>query len=310
MSALAFIIKVEEDMKSKKLIYIIIGILSIIIGITGNKFFEKDTLNKESAKTNDSLKVTFLDVGQGDCTIITCGEETMIIDGGDNSKGYFIKTYLEKYNINDIKYMVATHPDADHIGGLDVIGYNINCENVLMTNFSKETKTYEEFIKVIKDKNYNIINPVPGDEYILGDAVIRIVSPVKKYNDANNMSIGILLIHGENSFLFLGDCEEEGEMDILAEGIDIKADVYKVSHHGSSSASSIKFLEKVEPEYGVISVGEGNSYGHPHSEVLNNLRKMGVKVFRTDIQGTIIVTSDGETLKWNMDPDESWLTGK
>jgi competence protein ComEC len=137
------------------------------------------------------------------------------------------------------------------------------------------------------------------------------IAPVsEKYGDnENNYSIGVLVTYGETTFLFTGDAEEEAEEDILDTGIDIDCDVYKVAHHGSSTANTSAFLDAALPEYAVISCGEGNDYGHPHSEVLNELRTRGIKVFRTDEQGTIVATSDGKNITFNMSPDESWRSG-
>ena len=126
----------------------------------------------------------------------------------------------------------------------------------------------------------------------------------------NSWSVGVLLQNGNHRFLFTGDAEEGAEQDILQNGIDISADVYKVAHHGSNTATSQAFLDAVHPTYAVISAGEGNSYGHPHAEVLNRLRAAGVSVFRTDEQGTIVASSDGTTLTWNMSPSESWQAGE
>ena len=156
----------------------------------------------------------------------------------------------------------------------------------------------------MKNKGYKNTYQVVGETYTIGGAAFTIIAPNKEYgNDMNSWSVGVLLQNGNHRFLFTGDAEEGAEQDILQNGIDISADVYKVAHHGSNSATSQAFLDAVHPTYAVISAGEGNSYGHPHAEVLNRLRAAGVSVFRTDEQGTIVAASDGTTLTWNMSPD-------
>ena len=163
----------------------------------------------------------------------------------------------------------------------------------------------------MKNKGYKTTYPVVGETYTIGGAAFTIIAPNKEYgNDMNSWSVGVLLQNGNHRFLFTGDAEEGAEQDILQNGIDISADVYKVAHHGSNTATSQAFLDAVHPTYAVISAGEGNSYGHPHAEVLNRLRAAGVSVFRTDEQGTIVAASDGTTLTWNMSPSESWQAGE
>lgn len=269
----------------------------------------KDTGGKGGAVSND-LQVHFLDVGQGDATLITCGEDAMLIDAGGNSEGTRVQAYLESRHISGLTYLVGTHPDADHIGGLDVVLTKFDCACIFMPEFEKETKTYEDVIAAAKYKNKKITHPRAGETYPLGDAEFTILGPLRTYaSNANDASICLLLRHGDLTFLFTGDAEEEAEADMLAAGEDLKADVYKVAHHGSRTATTEPFFEAVSPEYAVISCGEDNSYGHPHAEVLNRLRAAGVKLFRTDEQGTIVVDSDGKNLTFNCSPTESWQAG-
>lgn len=256
------------------------------------------------------LTVHFIDVGQGDSTLITCGEEAMLIDAGDNDQGTKIQNYLQKRNIETLKYVICTHPDADHIGGMDVILYKFACETVFMTEEEKDTKTYREMMDTLKVKGYDRTLPVVGESFSLGDAEFTIIGPVKQGEESNDNSIAILLKHGENKFLFTGDAMQEEELDLVRGGILSGADVYKAGHHGSGTSSCKELLEAVSPAYAVISCGEGNSYGHPHAETLNAFRAMGIQVFRTDEQGSVTVTSDGKDLQWNCSPSESWQTGE
>lgn len=273
---------------------------------------EKAAKAPDTSKPEGTLEVHYIDVGQGDATLIKCGSHAMLIDGGNNNKGTTVQLYLKKQGVESLDYVIGTHPDADHIGGLDVIVYKYNCDTVIMPDYEKDTKTYQELVDVIHDKNMKITYPVVGEQYALGEAKFTIIAPNSNSygGNANDYSVAILLEYGKNRFLFTGDAEEASEAEMLTNRIDISADVYKVAHHGSRSASTQEFLNAVHPKYAVISCGEGNSYGHPHAEVLNRLRSMGVEVFRTDEQGSIIASSDGENITWNCSATDSWQSGE
>ena len=262
-------------------------------------------------RDGSTLEVHFLDVGQGDATLIRCGEAAMLIDAGNNRWGDDVRDYLEYQGIGDLDYVIGTHPDADHIGGLDVVMEAFDCGTVIMPDYEKDTQTYTDVTDVMEEKGYELTLPQVGTVYELGEAAFTIVAPNGEYGDnANDYSVGILLEHGENRFLLTGDAEEDSEADMLDNGIDLSADVLKAAHHGSRTANTEAFLERVNPEYVVISCGEGNSYGHPHAEVLNRLREMGIKVFRTDEEGTVVATSDGAGITFNVPPSESWQAGE
>lgn len=279
--------------------------------VTGNT--ETDRSSTGSAQTrevSDKLEVHFLDIGQGDCTLITCGEAAMLIDAGNNSKGTQVQAYLNSQGIEKLDYVIGTHPDADHIGGLDVVIYKFDCETILMPDEEKDTKTYDEVIDAAEAKGETIAHPEAGDTYSLGEAEFTVVAPEKDYENSNDTSICVRLQHGECSFFFAGDAEEQSEEDMIDSGLTLQSDVYKVSHHGSRTGTSEEFLEAVDPEYAVISCGEDNSYGHPHAAVLNLLRSAGVEMFRTDEQGTIAAVSDGENITFSLSPSEDWTPGE
>ncbi len=268
--------------------------------------------NDESEAFDEKLEIHFLDVKQGDCTIIKVGEHAMIIDAGNNGYGTLVKTYIQNLGIEKLDYVIGTHPDADHIGGLDVVIYNFECGKVFMPDCSKDTRTYDDVIQACKNKNYKINSPIAGESFKLGDATFTIIAPLHyDYGDNfNDCSIAIRMEYGENSFLFTGDCEEAAEADLLESDTYLDADLFKVAHHGSKTANTEEFLKAVTPKYCVVSCGEGNSYGHPQAEVLNNLRSMGVKLYRTDEQGTVVAYSDGIDITFNMSPSETWQAGE
>lgn len=255
-----------------------------------------------------SMEVHFIDVGQGDATLIICDGHAMLIDGGDNSRGTAVQLYLQSQKVTALDYVVATHPDADHIGGLDVVITKFDCGTILMTDYEKDTATYRDVVDAMAYRGYKKTEPAVGDTYDLGGASFTIVGPIDTSGSANDSSVALILQHGDNRFYFEGDAEEE-EQDILSTGISLKADVFKLGHHGSRTSNSEEMTEAVDAEYAVISVGS-NSYGHPHAQVLNRLRERGMSVFRTDEQGSIVARSDGSRITWNCSPADSWAAGE
>lgn len=291
-------------------------LLAVIALVLAAVYPVQEQLTKETGGTavsdGSTLEVHYLDIGQGDCTLIRQGDHAMLIDAGNNSKGTKVQAYLENQGIDHLDYVIGTHPDADHIGGLDVIIYKFDCGKVMMPDYSKDTRTYDDVIQAAKSKDYQITHPKAGEEYTLGEAEVTVVCPVKDNygSNANDYSIGVRVQFGENSFLFTGDAEEHSEEDMVSSGENLKADVYKAAHHGSRTANTEDFLKAVDPQYVVISCGEGNTYGHPHAEVLNRLREMEIQIFRTDDQGTIVAVSDGQTIAFNASPSDNWTPGE
>lgn len=262
------------------------------------------------ADNPDKMEVHFLDVGQGDATLITCGDHAMLIDTGDDSKGTAIQNYLQKQKITKLDYLVLTHPDADHIGGAPVVITKFEISKVFVSNFEKDNKTYQKLIQSLDDKRIKPLTSTVNSEYTLGSASITFLAPNKEYDNPNDASIALLVKNGARSFLFTGDAGEAAEADILKTKIDISADVYQVGHHGSKYSTSRALIKAINPSYAVISCAEGNTYGHPHAETLNTLRAYGVKVYRTDEQGVIVATTDGKTLSFNVPASETWKAGE
>ena len=271
------------------------------------------TSAKEEESVTGTLQVHFMDVGQGDSILVSQGEHHMLIDAGENDCGTKVQSYLNSQNVDHLDYIVGTHPDSDHIGGLDVVIYKFDCDHVLLSSYGKNTRTYDDVLMALKEKGKQPQHPVAGEQFSLGEASVTVLSPKAGADygeESNDYSIALKVIYGENSFLFTGDCEEEAENDMLFSGMDLTADVMKAAHHGSNSSNTEGFLQAVSPKSVVISCGEGNEYGHPRAEVLNNLRSMGVSVYRTDEQGTIVASSDGKEITWNTSPSDTWQAGE
>lgn len=255
------------------------------------------TESEGSGKVTGQLKVHFLDVGQADCILLQNGSSAMLIDAGNNADGKFIIDYIKKLKIKKLDYVIGTHPHEDHIGSLDKVISTFNIGKVLMPKVTASTHSFEDVIRTIKSKGLKITTPVAGSEFQFGDCKCSILAPNStSYEDINNYSIVLKVSFGKTSFLFTGDAENISEDQILAGKYDLKADVLKVGHHGSNSSSSARFLKAVSPEYAIISVGKDNDFGHPSSKTLKRLASADVKVYRTDKDGTIVVSSDGSTI--------------
>ncbi len=249
------------------------------------------------------LKVHFIDVDQGDAILIDANGHYMLIDAGQNDKGATVVKYLNKLGIKKLDYVIATHPHNDHIGGIDTVIDAFPINNLIMPAVTIDSETYQDVLNAIEAKKVKTTKAKVGNKYNLGDASFIIISPNGTgYDSLNDYSVGIKLTYGANSFLLAGDIQETSEKEMLENGIDLSADVLKLSHHGSSTSNKNSFLDKVDPEYAVISVGTGNKYEHPHSETMQAMKDRAVNVYRTDEQGTIIFTSDGSAITVNAEP--------
>ena len=249
------------------------------------------------------LEVHFIDVGQGDSVLVIEGENVMLIDTGDTSSESkdAISDYLEKESITEIDYLILTHPDSDHIGGAPMVIESFNVVNCIMPDVVKDTKIYENTLIALDEQDVNVIAAESGAQYALGDADFKVLAPnSESYSDWNDYSVVIKLVYGARSIMFTGDAHVESEEEILAvySDAELDCDVLKVGHHGSDTSSGEDFLSAVSPLYAVISCGEGNKYGHPHGVTLEKLEDFGVTVYRTDLSGTIVLTTDGTELNF------------
>lgn len=298
-------------MKKRKFLKIFILVLILLAGsiFLREYFAEKQEEQYKLTGKEGKMEVHFLDVGQGDATLIIQDGKYMLVDGGDNLHAWKLLSDLIYLGVDHLEYIIATHPDMDHIGGLDLILEYFSCDQVLLSECEKDTYSYNAFRTAMEERNIQPTIPKVGDVYRFGTAEFTILAPEKSYEEINDNSIAFQLVHGKNRFLFTGDAQGESELDMLKERELLETDVYKVAHHGSRSSSTELFLLTANPDYAVISCGEGNDHGHPHSGVLNRLRLLGTKVFRTDEQGTIVAVSDGAEITFNMPPSESWQAG-
>ena len=244
------------------------------------------------------LAVLFIDVGQADSALIYLSTgETMLIDAGESPGADAIREELDERRITDIDILVATHPHADHIGGMRTLIEHYDIGQVLMPDMEIQSAVYKNLMDVINSRGIPVNEAYAGYEFYLGNARCTVVSPdADADKDANNESVVIFLDFFDSEFLFTGDMENWAETRVLDAYYYVDADVLKVAHHGSSTSSSQAFLDAVTPQYAVISCGRDNKYGHPHQETLERLEAAGAKVYRTDEAGDILFFSDGQTL--------------
>lgn len=288
----------------KKLRYLIM-MLCVLLSLSGCSSSTLSTLHEEIGSTQTSastgnlspLKVHYIDVGQGDSELLQCKGVNILIDTGESDQATNLIAYLEKQGVKQIDHLFLTHPHTDHMGAAVKVMEHFPVKNVYLTNRTHTTVAYRKLIETIKNKNINRIQAKAGLSISFAKNLKgKILAPNKKYEDINASSIVMKVSYGKNSFLFTGDATVETEMDILNDGYDVSSDVYKVSHHGSSTSNSSSFLNAVNPSICVIEVGKNNSYGHPHKEIKERLNQMDTKVYRTDLNGSIVITSNGKKL--------------
>jgi competence protein ComEC len=249
-----------------------------------------------------ALKLHFIDVGQADSILVqTPSGKVMLVDAGNNADGETVVSYLKSQGVKKIDVLVGTHPHEDHVGGMDTVIYAFLVGKIYMPRATTTTKTYEDVVNAITAKGLKIAIAKGGTSIDIDPSIkADILAPnSSSYDDLNNYSVVIKLAYGQTSFMLNGDAEDVSEQEMLAKRYNLKANVLKVGHHGSDSSTTPAFLKAVSPKYAIISVGAGNSYGHPAPETLARLASAGIQVYRTDEAGTIIVTSDGNTIKIN-----------
>ena len=246
----------------------------------------------------EKLTVHFLDVGQADCALLECGGEYMLIDGGNIGDGQMVISYLQNMGVEELKAVVCTHAHEDHVGGLPSVLAVYPVKQVFAPTKTYASKVFDDFLYYTDQQRLEVTIPAPGDEMTLGQAQITVLGPLKSYAETNDTSIVMKVVFGETSFLFTGDMEVLAENDLLENGTDLKADVLKVGHHGSDTSTGYRFLYEVDPTYAVISVGEGNKYGHPNDITLSRLNDAECTIFRTDHLGTVVAVSDGKEVSF------------
>lgn len=278
---------------------LIILILSAIL-----IFLLVETKEKKD-KNLDELEITYIDIGQGNAVLVKSKNENLLIDGGNRANSRYYYNYIKNKNLKKIDYMIASHYDEDHIAGLISILENYKVLNVLSPAYKKDTKIYKSFKKSLSNSNANIINPIQGDSFNLGDAKVKILWP-KVYKDGvdNDNSIVVKITYRNMKFLFPADASKDVEDQLIYSGYNLKSDVLMVGHHGSKYSTSKEFLKEVRPKLAIISVGKNNRYKHPSKEVIKLLNSENIKILRTDLDGNITIKCDGNKIKINTNKEK------
>ena len=253
----------------------------------------------EPRPTGGSLTVHYIDVGQADCALLECEGEYMLIDGGNKEDSQLVVTYLREQGVEELAAVVSTHPHEDHVGGLPAVLAVYPTRAVYAPTKTYASQVYDDFLYYADQQRLEVTIPQPGDSWNLGGTRVTVLGPVKSYAETNDTSIVLLVEFGETRFLFTGDMEAQAEGDMLEywEGrFDWDVDVLKVGHHGSDTSSSYRFIYETQPEYGIVSVGKGNTYGHPSGDIMKRYADAGTVIFRTDRLGCVIAQSDGKTV--------------
>ena len=303
----------------KKRIRLGIGLCSLLLAISCTALFSGCSRIQEflpsssspsstastTAAARDDAQIYYLDVGQADCQFIELPSgETILIDAGDRGTADELPGYLRELGVTDIDILIATHPHADHIGGMADVVENFDIGKIYMPKVADSqiptTKTYENLLQAVQDKGLQITQAQGGMTILEQDGTkLEFFSPNREeYSDLNDYSIVTKLTYGDTSFLFTGDAEEEPEQDMLSRSAyDLSSTVLKMGHHGSSTSSTEAFLDAVNPQIAIISCGQDNDYGHPHEETLEKLQDRQITTYRTDEQGTILATTNGQTVE-------------
>lgn len=289
-------------MKNKfRILFFIVLSIILLTGCTDTLTESLDSSTSKSVTSaDDQVSVHIIDVGQGDSIFIQTPKENIVIDGGNKGQGETVIDYLKQHGVNQLDAVISTHPDADHIGGLADIINLFPVKSVYAPRITHTTIAYRNFLQSVKSQGLKIKAAKKGVQIPVNEQSLDLhfIGPTKEYNkgDLNDWSGVLLMQHGDKKFLFTGDAETPAEDDMLEARVIPKIDVLKVSHHGAKEASNSNFLSVARPTYAAISVGEGNRYDHPTTEALQRLKAIHAKIYRTDLHGSIVFTSNGSNI--------------
>ncbi|MGE5405305.1 MAG: MBL fold metallo-hydrolase [Candidatus Saccharibacteria bacterium] len=292
-------------MRIVRLLAVVLVVLLLLAGCSDASRYS-DSINSGGGKKPahvlaELLKIHFIDVGQGDCVLVQMpGSRTMMVDAGESDHAGSVIRYMNELGVRRIDYLIATHPHSDHIGALPRIIKSFNIGAVFMPKVVSSTPAYERLLLAIRDKNLKAAALRKGT-FILNEPELKIecMSPASAdYQELNDWSAVLRIEYGSKGFLLTGDAGRTAEHEMIKTGESLRADVIKISHHGSSDASSYAFLQRVRPEYAVIAVGKDNDYGHPHQQTLDSLESIGTRIYRTDRDGTVVISCDGQKISF------------
>lgn len=286
----------------KKILSLLL-LLSLLLTLAGCP-----ALDDPTTPPDGDLTIHYIDVGQADCALIESDGEYILIDGGNVADSSLVVSYLQKQGVQQLSAVICTHAHEDHVGGLPGVLAVYPTQRVYAPTKTYSSKCFDDFLYYTDQQGLEVIIPEPGDYLHFGGATMTVLGPVDSYADPNNTSIVVRIDYGTTRFLFTGDMETQAEDDMLdywGEHYDWNVDVLKVGHHGSETSSGYRLLRATHPTYGIISVGEGNSYGHPNESALSRLQQAEVTLYRTDKLGSIIAHSDGTNITFTWESGNS-----
>ena len=260
--------------------------------------FEDTGLRNSQQSESNMMYVDFIDVGQGNCTLVHMGDTAILVDSGEVGAAQTVISYIKNPGIDELDCVLVTHPHSDHMGAMTKILYEFEIKDLIMPEIPEDiiptNSTYEKFLTAVSDNAENVIPAEAGMTYSYGEMNLEILAPLHGYDNLNDMSAVSRVSFGETSVMFMGDASTAVEKDLLNTGKDFSSDIINIGHHGSKTASSQKWLEAVNPEFAVICCGAGNEYGHPHSVVTERLDNIGIEYYRTDLNGTVVFQSNSK----------------
>ncbi len=308
--------------RKKYIVYFyIVSFLSCVIGallffniFTTGELYSALAGSGGIERKDSNFTIYYLDVGQGDCSIIICDDVVMMIDTATVNQKNKIDNALLALDIDEIDFLVITHQHDDHMGNAEAIINKYSVKNIVMPSigdgYDVNFNIYESLLKTISDNNVNPISASSCDSFMLGSANIDILSPTKHYNELNDMSIVLKVTYGSTSFLFQGDASKKVEQQLINDGVDVSADIIKVGHHGSNTSTTETYLSYVNPSACIISYGKGNDFHHPNPNVIDRLDNMNIDVYLTLYNGNITVVSDGNEITIYSQKNEKTKTYK
>lgn len=280
---------------------LLVAVLSLFLTknfIPIDKVFEESGLRNTQQASADKMYVSFIDVGQGNCTLLRCGGKAILVDSGEVGAAQTVINYIKNLGIDELNCVLVTHPHTDHMGSMTKILYEFKIDDLIMPEIPEEiiptNKTYEKFLTAVSDNAGNVIAAKPGETYSYGEMKLEIFAPLRDYDNLNDMSAVSRISYGDTSVMFTGDATTTVEKDLLKKNINYSTTVLNVGHHGSKTSSSEAWLRAVNPKYAVICCGVNNDYGHPHSLITKRLEEFGIEYFETDLLGTIVFESDSK----------------
>lgn len=296
--------KRKRDINSKAVTVIIIVAL-IVASLFVTHFLTNDEeafigtgLRNTSQSETDKMYVSFIDVGQGNCTLVTLNDTAILIDCGEVGAAQGVENYIKNLSVGELDCVIVTHPHSDHMGGMTKLLYEFEIGDLIMSEIPESiiptTKTYEKFLTAVSDNAERVLAAEPGETYSYGEITVEIFAPLRDYDDLNDMSVVSRISYGETSVMITGDATAEVEDDLLSRNVDYSADILNVGHHGSKTSTSEAWLEAVNPTFAVICCGSNNDYGHPHSSTLDRLEESNIKYYRTDLNSTVVFESNSK----------------